>query len=76
MVRAETARNDGIEAVAILTPNRLHTPIATAFLKAGRQPDPAVLYPTIDDGVKGVAFIDTAVRSSAQGGASVRPSTV
>ena len=35
MARAEAARPDGIEAVVIVTPNHLHAPIATAFLKAG-----------------------------------------
>jgi predicted dehydrogenase len=35
MARAEAARADGIEAVAIVTPNHLHAPVATAFLKAG-----------------------------------------
>ena len=35
MARAEAARSDGIEAVAIVTPNHLHAPIATAFLEAG-----------------------------------------
>ncbi len=35
MARAEAARPDGIEAVAIVTPNHLHAPIATAFLEAG-----------------------------------------
>ena len=35
MVDAESAREDGIEAVAIVTPNHLHAPVATAFLKAG-----------------------------------------
>ncbi len=35
MARAEAARPDGIEAVAIVTPNHLHAPIATAFLDAG-----------------------------------------
>lgn len=35
MAEAEAARNDGIEAVAIVTPNHLHAPVATAFLKAG-----------------------------------------
>jgi predicted dehydrogenase len=35
MARAESARDDGIEAVAIVTPNHLHAPVATAFLKAG-----------------------------------------
>jgi predicted dehydrogenase len=35
MARAEAARADGIEAVAIVTPNHLHVPIATAFLDSG-----------------------------------------
>jgi len=35
MAKAEAARPDGIEAVAIVTPNHLHAPAATAFLKAG-----------------------------------------
>jgi predicted dehydrogenase len=35
MAAAEAAREDGIEAVAIVTPNHLHAPVATAFLRAG-----------------------------------------
>ncbi|MEM5389065.1 Gfo/Idh/MocA family oxidoreductase [Paraburkholderia phymatum] len=35
MARAEAARDDGIDAVAIVTPNHLHAPVATAFLNAG-----------------------------------------
>jgi predicted dehydrogenase len=35
MVAAEARRDDGIEAVSIVTPNHLHAPIATAFLEAG-----------------------------------------
>ncbi|WP_370681725.1 Gfo/Idh/MocA family protein [Comamonas sp. GB3 AK4-5] len=35
MARAEAARADGIEVVAIATPNDLHAPVATAFLEAG-----------------------------------------
>ncbi|MDR5818538.1 MULTISPECIES: Gfo/Idh/MocA family oxidoreductase [unclassified Caballeronia] len=35
MARAEAARTDGVEAVAIVTPNHLHAPVATAFLEAG-----------------------------------------
>jgi len=32
---AEAARPDGIDAVAIVTPNHLHAEVATAFLRAG-----------------------------------------
>jgi predicted dehydrogenase len=35
MAREEAARNDGIEAVAIVTPNDQHAPAAEAFLEAG-----------------------------------------
>ncbi len=35
MAAKEAAREDGIEAVAIVTPNHLHAPAARAFLDAG-----------------------------------------
>lgn len=35
MALAEAAREDGIEAVAIVTPNHMHFPVAKAFLEAG-----------------------------------------
>lgn len=35
MARAEAARPDGIDAVAITVPNHLHYPVALAFLEAG-----------------------------------------
>jgi predicted dehydrogenase len=35
MATAEAARADGIEAVAIVTPNHMHAPVAKAFLAAG-----------------------------------------
>ncbi len=35
MAREEAARDDGIEAVAIVTPNDQHAPAAQAFLEAG-----------------------------------------
>jgi predicted dehydrogenase len=35
MARVEAAREDGIEAVAIVTPNHMHFPVAKAFLEAG-----------------------------------------
>jgi len=35
MARAESARDDGIEAVCIVTPNHMHAPVARAFLEAG-----------------------------------------
>lgn len=35
MVKAEALRPDGIDAVAIVTPNHLHAAVATAFINAG-----------------------------------------
>jgi predicted dehydrogenase len=35
MAKAEALRADGIDAVAIVTPNHLHAAVATAFIKAG-----------------------------------------
>lgn len=35
MAKAEAARDDGIEVVAIVTPNHVHFPAARAFLEAG-----------------------------------------
>ena len=35
MARKEAARDDGIEAVSIVTPNNVHVPAATAFIEAG-----------------------------------------
>lgn len=35
MARAEAAREDGIDVVAIVTPNHVHFPAAQAFLQAG-----------------------------------------
>lgn len=35
MAAAESARQDGIEAVSIVTPNHMHAPVATEFLKQG-----------------------------------------
>lgn len=48
---------------------------AAAAIRAarnGQAADPEVVYPTIDDGVKGVAFIETAVESSRGGAVWVR----
>ncbi|MBR0715587.1 Gfo/Idh/MocA family protein [Bradyrhizobium liaoningense] len=35
MAKAEAARADGIEAVSIVTPNHMHSPVAKTFLEAG-----------------------------------------
>jgi predicted dehydrogenase len=41
-------------------------------VKAGRTVDKAVIYPTIDDGVKGVAFVEACVASSKGNGAWIK----
>jgi predicted dehydrogenase len=35
MAKSEANREDGIDAVSIVTPNHMHAPVATAFLNAG-----------------------------------------
>jgi predicted dehydrogenase len=35
MAKTEAKRNDGIEAVSIVTPNHLHFPVSKAFMEAG-----------------------------------------
>ena len=40
--------------------------------KAGEAMDPAVIYPTVDDGVKGVAFVEACVASSRKNGGWVK----
>lgn len=40
---------------------------AIVAARSGAKPDPAVHFPTIDDGVKGVAFIEAAVKSAQKG---------
>jgi predicted dehydrogenase len=49
----------------------IYSEVAAAIraTRDGTRLDPAVTFPTIDDGVKGVAFIEAAVKSSAKGGA-------
>jgi len=45
---------------------------AIAAHRNGKKPDSAVVYPTVDDGLKGVAFIDACVRSSQKNGGWVK----
>jgi predicted dehydrogenase len=40
--------------------------------QTGKAPDPSVVFPTVEDGLAGVKFIDAAVSSSARNGAWVR----
>lgn len=52
----------------------LYTEIAAAIraVRAGKKPDAAVTFPTVADGVRGVAFVDAAVKSSKKNGAWVK----
>jgi len=52
----------------------LYTEIAAAIRAArkGKKPDPAVTFPGISDGVRGVAFVEAAVKSSAKNGVWVK----
>jgi predicted dehydrogenase len=53
----------------------IYTEAARAIRAArtGAKPDKAVTFPGIDDGVKGMAFIEACVKSSKRNGAWVRP---
>ncbi|HEY4163200.1 MAG TPA: Gfo/Idh/MocA family oxidoreductase [Dongiaceae bacterium] len=53
----------------------IYTEAAAAIraARAGKKPDKAVLFPTIGDGVKGVAFIEAVLKSSAKGGKWIKP---
>jgi hypothetical protein len=72
------ARRSPRDARAVRPPGRLsrrlrptiYTEAARAIraARSGGKPDPAVTFPSVDDGVAGVAFIEAAVRSSAAGG--------
>ncbi|WP_416795806.1 Gfo/Idh/MocA family protein [Ciceribacter azotifigens] len=45
---------------------------AIRVARSGTAVDPAVVYPTIDDGVKGVAFVEACIASSKQNGSWVK----
>ncbi|MDQ0456211.1 Gfo/Idh/MocA family protein [Rhizobium paknamense] len=46
--------------------------LAIHAARGGVSLDPAVLYPTVDDGVKGVAFVTACIESSRQNGAWIK----
>ncbi len=52
----------------------LYTEIAAAIRagRAGKKPDAAITFPTVTDGVRGVAFVEAAVKSSKKNGAWVK----
>lgn len=52
----------------------LYTEIAAAIraARAGKKPDAAITFPTVADGVRGVAFVEAAVKSSKKNGAWVK----
>ncbi|MBO3762063.1 Gfo/Idh/MocA family oxidoreductase [Ciceribacter sp. L1K22] len=57
-----------LEAFATIYTEAAH---AIRAYQNGSKADPAVVYPTVDDGVKGVAFVEACVASSKQNGAWV-----
>jgi predicted dehydrogenase len=58
-----------LEALATIYTEAAH---AINAAKAGKPVDKDVIYPTVDDGVKGVAFVDACVASSKRNGAWVK----
>ena len=53
----------------------IYSEVAKALRAArdGSKRDPEVIFPTVEDGLSGVAFVETAVRSSAKGAVWVKP---
>ena len=51
----------------------IYTEAARAIIAArdGKKPEKAVTFPTVEDGVKGVAFVEACVRSSSRNAAWV-----
>jgi hypothetical protein len=58
-----------LEAFATIYTEAAH---AINAAKAGKPVDKAVVYPTVDDGVKGMVFVDACVASSKRNGAWVK----
>jgi predicted dehydrogenase len=52
----------------------IYAEVATAIraARARKKPDPAIIFPTVEDGVHGLAFIEAAVKSSARDGKWVK----
>jgi predicted dehydrogenase len=52
----------------------IYTEVATAIraARSKKKLDPAVMFPTVEDGVRGIAFIEAAVKSSARDGKWVK----
>jgi hypothetical protein len=52
----------------------IYTEVARAIraARAGKPLDPAVTFPTVEDGLLGMQFIEAAVKSSAKGGVWVK----
>ncbi|NIA69255.1 Gfo/Idh/MocA family oxidoreductase [Pelagibius litoralis] len=52
----------------------IYTEVAAAIraARAGKKPDAAVYFPTVEEGLNGVAFVEAAVRSSAKGAVWVK----
>ena len=52
----------------------IYTEVARAIrsARAGKKPDPTVIFPTVEDGLKGMEFVEAAVKSSKKGAAWVK----
>jgi hypothetical protein len=59
--------------VAVRESDAYHHPATVKAARTGKKPPKGVHFPTIDDGVKGLAFIEAAVKSSKANGRWVKP---
>ena len=86
LTRANAGASDAANRVSRVPPGHpegylegfanIYTEAARAIRarQAGHRVDPEVVYPTVEDGLAGVAFVDACVRSSRRNGAWVTPS--
>lgn len=58
--------------VADAPPSYAEAARAIRAARAGNEPDPEIVFPTVEDGLAGTKFIEAAVKSSAGNGAWVR----
>ena len=56
------------EDIRFVADDEVRLGVAIRAARSKKKPDKAVLFPTVTDGVKGMAFIEAVLKSSAKGG--------
>mgnify|MGYP001793959409 CR=1 FL=1 len=60
-----------VDAVAVVLPLP-EASLRAKVARTGAKLDPAIIFPTVEDGLKGMEFIEAAVKSSAKGSVWVK----